>query len=94
MNDEMEDLSREYEVKKSQRDVAATEIIYFQQLYKHVSTMREKGKVVKKPKEVLAKSIGEKANRLQILGNVVEYLAENNPPVRPALEPIRAGDAL
>jgi len=90
MNDEMEDLSREYEVKKSQRDASATEIIYFQQLYKHISTMREKGRVVKKPRETLAKAIGEKSNQLQILGNVVEYLAENNPPVQPALEPIRA----
>jgi len=89
MDDALQDLSRAYEGKRVTRDTASSEIIYYQQLYKHISSIRDKGKTVKKSAEQYGKDIAEKTQQLKSLNNITEYLAENNPQLRSSLAPIQ-----
>lgn len=89
MDDALQDLSRAYEGKRATRDTSGSEIIYYQQLYKHISSIRDKGKTVKKTPEQYSKDIAEKTATLMSLNNITEYLAENNPQLRSSLAPIQ-----
>ena len=89
MDDALQDLSRVYEGKRATRDAGGSEIVYYQQLYKHISSIRDKGKVVKKTPEQYSKDIADKSKTLMSLNNITEYLAENNPQLRSSLAPIQ-----
>lgn len=89
MDDALQDLGRAYEGKRSNRDASSSEIIYYQQLYKHISSIRDKGKTMKKSPETYNKEIEAKTQQLQSLNNITEYLAENNPQLRSSLAPIQ-----
>jgi chromosome segregation ATPase len=89
MDDTLQDLSRAYESKRSGRDTSSSDIIYYQQLYKHISSIREKGKTMRKTPEQYRVDVDVKTKELQSLNNITEYLAENNPSLRSALAPIQ-----
>lgn len=89
IEDHAEDLDREYETKRTDRDRNAAEIYYYQQLHKHVEKHREKGKPLSKTPEQLDGSIKEQQQTLQNLNNIAEYLWNYNPALQDALEPIR-----
>jgi hypothetical protein len=84
------DLNGEVSEKEVARARGTEAVLYHQRLYKHVSTMREKGTRPKKTPDEYDREVQEQANVLQSLNNITEYLVQNSPDIQPDIEHVRA----